>query len=498
MIVDRDARVVDAGRRDLRGGSVAALELFGRARAAPDDGRLLIGPPAAGRPTSHCRLRAAAARAGGALAARCSPCSTRPGCDDCCARCCIRRTPGRHRPQRRRARARRAAARVWPGRGSTKPGSMFSRHRASGRPSEVMVGTVAPPARERMVALVGATCPRVPTDAHFVIGVSRRLDAVYALVAADHDRRRHLRGLASPPRCSTWPPSGGASEALERARRSAWRPSAAAPSGWSWRCAAPISACGTSTCAAARPPSTNAGTRCSGTCRTRPCAGFGGLATASIPTTGRVSRHCQRDPRGRSARFRGDRNTRHADGHWVWVFDRGQVLERDGQGARRVVSTHMDVTEATERQLALRANDDGCRHCWTTCARASSCTARTRPSLDANPAACRLSGLSLDQLAKRVAIDPTWGLPRGRLADGARALPVPQVLESGAPLKSPVVGVRRPTCRVPCGCWSTPTPSRRGRRDRADRRHLHRHHRAQGGGKSCACSLPRCRASTTS
>ena len=56
---------------------------------------------------------------------------------------------------------------------------------------------------------------------------------------------------------------------------------------------------------------------------------------------------------GRSARFEETYRMRHADGHWVWVFDRGQVLERDGQGAPlRVVGTHMDVTEATERQLA--------------------------------------------------------------------------------------------------------------------------------------------------
>jgi len=37
---------------------------------------------------------------------------------------------------------------------------------------------------------------------------------------------------------------------------------------------------------------------------------------------------------------------RHKDGHWVWVFDRGRVMERDARGAAvRVLGTFMDITE---------------------------------------------------------------------------------------------------------------------------------------------------------
>jgi signal transduction histidine kinase/ActR/RegA family two-component response regulator len=50
---------------------------------------------------------------------------------------------------------------------------------------------------------------------------------------------------------------------------------------------------------------------------------------------------------------------RHQQGHWVWILDRGRVVERDAQGrALRMVGTHMDVSERhraeAERQLLER------------------------------------------------------------------------------------------------------------------------------------------------
>lgn len=37
---------------------------------------------------------------------------------------------------------------------------------------------------------------------------------------------------------------------------------------------------------------------------------------------------------------------RHKEGHWVWILDRGKVVDLDtAEKALRVVGTHMDVTE---------------------------------------------------------------------------------------------------------------------------------------------------------
>lgn len=61
---------------------------------------------------------------------------------------------------------------------------------------------------------------------------------------------------------------------------------------------------------------------------------------------------------GRTERFDETYRMRHADGHWIWMLDRSQVLERDAEGkALRMVGTHMDVTERMEVQLALERSE---------------------------------------------------------------------------------------------------------------------------------------------
>ena len=45
---------------------------------------------------------------------------------------------------------------------------------------------------------------------------------------------------------------------------------------------------------------------------------------------------------------------RHKDGHWVWIHDRGGVVERDDEGrAIRMTGTHIDVTEKKQIELEL-------------------------------------------------------------------------------------------------------------------------------------------------
>jgi hypothetical protein len=68
--------------------------------------------------------------------------------------------------------------------------------------------------------------------------------------------------------------------------------------------------------------------------------------------------------RGETDSYRCEHRLRHRDGHWVWVLDAGQVVERDAAGQPlRALGIHLDVTErrrATEaleqsrRELELR------------------------------------------------------------------------------------------------------------------------------------------------
>ena len=61
---------------------------------------------------------------------------------------------------------------------------------------------------------------------------------------------------------------------------------------------------------------------------------------------------------GRTERFEAVYRMRHADGRWVWILDRGQVLERNADGTPlRMVGTHMDISERMQSQQALERSE---------------------------------------------------------------------------------------------------------------------------------------------
>jgi PAS domain S-box-containing protein len=63
-----------------------------------------------------------------------------------------------------------------------------------------------------------------------------------------------------------------------------------------------------------------------------------------------LSRHLD----GETPLYDNTHRLRHKDGHWVWVRDRGQVVERDQMGgAVRAVGTHSDVSMAVARETQL-------------------------------------------------------------------------------------------------------------------------------------------------
>ncbi len=132
---------------------------------------------------------------------------------------------------------------------------------------------------------------------------------------------------------------------------------------------------------------------------------------------------------GSSERFDEVYRMRHADGHWVWVLDRAQVLERDASGqALRMVGTHMDVTESMQARLALESSE---RNLATTLHSIGDAVIATDPQgrvTRMNASAERLTGWTAAQASGQPLAEVF------RIVDGSsrapRADPVAQVMAS--------------------------------------------------------------------
>ncbi len=62
---------------------------------------------------------------------------------------------------------------------------------------------------------------------------------------------------------------------------------------------------------------------------------------------------------GTTPAFEATYRMRHREGHWIWVLDRGRVLQRDAQGrALRMVGTHMDISERVAAEDTLRRSEE--------------------------------------------------------------------------------------------------------------------------------------------
>lgn len=61
---------------------------------------------------------------------------------------------------------------------------------------------------------------------------------------------------------------------------------------------------------------------------------------------------------GRTERYETEHRLRHKSGGWVWVLDRGQVIERSDDGKPlRAAGTHLDITQRKEAEEALRGTE---------------------------------------------------------------------------------------------------------------------------------------------
>lgn len=58
---------------------------------------------------------------------------------------------------------------------------------------------------------------------------------------------------------------------------------------------------------------------------------------------------------GKSPGYESEHRMRHKDGHWVWILDRGKVVERAEDGtALRAVGTHLDISQRHEMEEVVR------------------------------------------------------------------------------------------------------------------------------------------------
>jgi len=62
--------------------------------------------------------------------------------------------------------------------------------------------------------------------------------------------------------------------------------------------------------------------------------------------------------RGETAVFETEVRLRHADGHYLWILDRGKVVERSDDGTpMRMAGTHRDITARKEAEIALEVRN---------------------------------------------------------------------------------------------------------------------------------------------
>ncbi|BCS32288.2 hypothetical protein TBR22_A14980 [Luteitalea sp. TBR-22] len=78
-------------------------------------------------------------------------------------------------------------------------------------------------------------------------------------------------------------------------------------------------------------------------------------ATTAMPA---LEAHLQ----GRTPRYESEHRLRHRNGHWVWVHDRGKIVQRDATGAPvRLAGAHTDTTARKVMEHTLRERESELR-----------------------------------------------------------------------------------------------------------------------------------------
>ncbi|MFV5212637.1 PAS domain S-box protein [Azonexus caeni] len=100
--------------------------------------------------------------------------------------------------------------------------------------------------------------------------------------------------------------------------------------------------------------------------------------------------------------YESEHRVRHRDGHWIWILDHGKVLEWDAAGRPlRAVGTHLDISVRKENERRLRESEERWRLIHEHTGEAIIFAWPDGRIDTANPAACKLFGLSEEEFRRR-------------------------------------------------------------------------------------------------
>lgn len=158
-----------------------------------------------------------------------------------------------------------------------------------------------------------------------------------------------------------------------------------------------------------------------------------------------VLEHLHAHIEGRTPYYESEHRVRRKDGSWTWILDRGQVMERDGEGRPlRMIGTHSDITARKNAEAALSRSEEQYRTLIEHLGAGVVVHGADGSIILSNLVAARILGLSRESIKGKIVGDPAWSFLR---EDGSpmpvAEYPVSQVLATGEPLADYVVGLKK-------------------------------------------------------
>ena len=132
------------------------------------------------------------------------------------------------------------------------------------------------------------------------------------------------------------------------------------------------------------------------------------------------------------------------DGNLKWVQAMGEAVEEDGE-VIELWGTLQDITERKQAEGALAESEQFFRSTFEDLQVGVVVNAADSSIVLSNPAACRILGLSAEQIAGKAVTDPLWNFVR---VDGSdlppEELPVARVISTGKSISNQIVGIMKP------------------------------------------------------
>ncbi|MBU8870187.1 MAG: response regulator [Gemmatimonadales bacterium] len=149
---------------------------------------------------------------------------------------------------------------------------------------------------------------------------------------------------------------------------------------------------------------------------------------------------------GKSPLFETEHRLSHKSDKWVWVHELGRVIERDPEGKPvRACGTLLDITARKLDEEERFRTAEMYQHLLNSLKAGVVVHAADGSVQLANPAACRILGLTEEQMRGKELISPSWSFLRVDSSIMPETdFPVSQILMTKKPVHDLVVGVNRP------------------------------------------------------